>query len=101
MNCSARAQQWSLAGGPTGIEHRLGKEAETPLGRVAAKARLPKGCRTPGRMAAADILRLDNHDLGVAGKPRTKARSGNPAADNQDVHFLHHVAGYGLERQAV
>ena len=101
MNCASRAKERSVASWPVRIEHRLRSEAESALRRVAAKACLPEGRGTARCVPAAHVLSLDDHHFRIAGQPRAKARSGNSAADNQDVHFLHREVGYGLERQAV
>lgn len=101
VNCSPRAKQRRIAAWPIQIEHRFRSEAESALRRVAAKACLPEGRGTARCVPAAHVLSLDDHHFRIAGKSRAEARSGNSAADNQDVNFLHREAGYGLERLAV
>ena len=52
-------------------------------------------------MAAALIFRFDEYDSTLRREPRTKARSSDPAADNQDFALIHHGDGYGLESHSV
>jgi hypothetical protein len=52
-------------------------------------------------VTAANIFGLDQHDAHIAGEASTKGRPGDPAADNQDIHFIHRGRGYGLERRGV
>ena len=54
-----------------------------------------------GGMAAAEILRLDDHHPHIAGQPGAEAGTRDPATNNQDVNARHFPAGYGLERRAV
>jgi hypothetical protein len=58
---SARPEQRRLGSGPIGVEHRLGRQAESPLRRIAAQARLPEGSGPTRGMAAANVLRFDQH----------------------------------------
>ena len=67
------------------VEHRLGRQAQPPLRRVAAKAGLPEGGRPPGGVTAAHIFGFDHHDAASAGQPRAKACAGDSAADDQDI----------------
>ena len=55
---------------PVAIEHRLGREAEPALGRVAAEAGLPESDRAAGGVAAAMLLGLDQQDPRGAGASR-------------------------------
>lgn len=89
MKRSSRTQQGRVASRPVGIEHRLGSQAQPPLRRVSAKARLPKGRRTPRRMPAAKIFRFHDQYATVGGEARGKARPGDAAPDNQDIRALH------------
>ena len=91
-----------VAARPIGVEHRLRRQAQPPLGRVAAKARLPERRRAPGRVPAAQIFGLDEQSR--AGRRQAarqgwlrrfrRRRSGRPLRSIA-------AAGYGLERRAV
>ena len=98
---STRAEQRRLASRPAGVEHRLGRQAKPPLGRVAAEARLPES-RGPARsMSAADIFGFDDHHSKPPRETRGEAGTRDTATDNQDIDFMHLFAGYGLERRGV
>jgi len=98
---AATPEQGCLGTGPARIEHRLGRDAQPPRRRVAAKAGLPESDRAPSRMAAAQLLGLDQQHAHALGEARAKACSGNPAADDQDIKSLHRRAGYGFESHSV
>ena len=98
----AAAAAASSLPGQVGIEHRLRCEAQPPLGRVAAEARLPEGRRAPGRMAAAQVLGLDQHH--AASSPASRAPRLAPAIPPPTIRtstFSIARAGYGLESRAV
>ena len=84
-----RTQQGRVAARPIGVEHRFGGQAQPPLGRIAAKACLPKSGGAPGRVPSAEILRLNDRHAAIADKTRANARSGDAAPDNQDIPTLH------------
>ncbi len=75
---------------PIHVEHRLRRECQAPLGRVAAEARLPECGRAARRVATANILRLDQHDPPRWRQPGPKARPRDPPPDDKYVRFDHH-----------
>ena len=89
MHGAARPQQRRFASRPVGVEHRPGRQGQPPLRRVAAKARLPEGGRSPGRVAAAQVLGLDDQDAGAVDQPGAEAGAGDSASDDDDVICLH------------
>jgi hypothetical protein len=50
---------------------------------------------------AALVFRLDEKRPSLGGNLCAKARSSDPAADDNDVKFVHFPAGYEFERRAV
>ena len=52
-------------------------------------------------MASTQLFRRYQQNAVRDGEPRTEARTGDPAADNQDIALLHRGDGYGLESHSV